>query len=244
GGTFVFATWEHTGNDAAGFTYANYSGAPPTASPTSLQPFPNIDNTNALPLNRVYPILDSTARANSLVHDALDCPSSGSVWCNYQLVGTQYAATTTPDPEPTQLDSLVPQAANIEAPSNSGQPYYLANLVIESNVGLQQFQGLPLTTDPNVIKVIDHYKGGNPGNVTSSFTGAFQRDAFNLAYRTQKGGHHTTYEYNMGGCMGCHGVAQLSGYAFSFVLLDNQYGAAPDTLTDFAIPPTPDPPAD
>lgn len=242
GGTFVFATWEHTGNDSAGYTYANYSGAPPTASPTSLQPFPNVEEASALDLERVYPILDSTARANTLVHDALGCPGSGSVWCNYQLVGTQYRATATPSPEPTQLTSLEPQSANIEAPSNSGQPYYLANLVIESNVGLQQFQGLPPTTDANVIQVIDHYQNGNPGNVTSMFTTNFQRSAANLAYRTQNTGKNSTYEYVMGGCMGCHGVAQLSGYAFSFVLLDNQYGAKPDTLTDFAIAPTPDPP--
>jgi hypothetical protein len=251
GGTYVFATWEHTGADDQGFTYANYSGAPPTGNPTSLQPYPNIKQASALPLNRVYPPLASTSRATTLVHKALGCPTSGSVWCNYRLIGVQYAATSTPTPEPTQLDSLVPQSANIEAPAGSGQPYYLANLVIESNVGLQQFQGLPLTIDPHVITVIDHYRGNNPGNVTSSFsTSKFQRDASNLAFRTHMGGRGgggqqpstPVYEYNMGGCMGCHGVAQLSGYSFSFVLLGNQYGAAPDTQTDFAIPPITKPP--
>jgi hypothetical protein len=169
------------------------------------------------------------------------------VWCNYNLIGTQYAATQLPDPEPTQLTSLVPQPANIEAPANSGQPYYLANLVIESNVGLQQFQGLPLSTDLDVITVISHYQNNNPGNVTSRFSdSAFQRGstAYNLAFRTRSKGEGNTrpFQYTMGGCMGCHGVAQLSGYAFSFVLLDNQYGAVPDTLTNFGIPPTPDPP--
>ena len=247
GGTYVFATWEHNDNDTAGFTYANYSAAPPTGAPDKPAPFPNIAKASALPLNRVYPPLASTQRANDLIHGPtyLDCANKSSVWCNYNLIGTQYAATQLPDPEPKQLTSLVPQPANIEAPANSGQPYYLANLVIESNVGLQQFQGLPLTTDAKVITVIDHFKNGNPGHVTSQFsTSGFQRQstAYNLAFRTRSGGNTRPFEYTMGGCMGCHGVAQLSGYAFSFVLLDNQYGAVPDTLTDFGIPPTPDPP--
>ena len=34
---------------------------------------------------------------------------------------------------------------------------------------------------------------------------------------------------NMGGCMGCHGIAQLNGYTFSFVSQDGQRGAGIDT---------------
>ena len=43
----------------------------------------------------------------------------------------------------------------------------------------------------------------------------------------------------MGGCMGCHGVAQQLGYSFSFVLLGNQSGAAIDTQQEAEIPPNP-----
>ena len=233
GGTYVFATWEHVDNDTAGFTYVNY----PTSGPQV--PYPNLAQVPALPLNRVYPPLASTARATALVHSILGCSGApdDSVWCNYELIGTQYAATQTPSPIPAQLDALVPQSANIEAPPNSGQPYYLANLVVESNVGLQQFQGLPPTGDPNVITVIDHYASNH---VTSQFGSVFQRSAENVASRTMK---DTNHQFTMGGCMGCHGVAQLSGYSFSFVLLDNQYGAIPDTQAAFTIPPTPDQPS-
>ena len=38
--------------------------------------------------------------------------------------------------------------------------------------------------------------------------------------------------HNMGGCMGCHGVAQINGYAFSFVALIGQGGTEPDTMSD------------
>jgi len=36
----------------------------------------------------------------------------------------------------------------------------------------------------------------------------------------------------MGGCMGCHGVAQINGYAFSFVALIGQGGTEPETMSD------------
>lgn len=84
--------------------------------------------------------------------------------------------------------------------------------------------------------MIPHY---TQNNVTSQFGFSFQRSAENVASRTMK---NTRHQFVMGGCMGCHGVAQLSGYSFSFVLLDNQYGASPDTQTAFTIPPTPDQP--
>ena len=43
--------------------------------------------------------------------------------------------------------------------------------------------------------------------------------------------------FNMGGCMGCHGVAQNKGYSFSFVLFNGQRGADVDTQTDFTTSP-------
>ena len=226
GGTYVFASWEHVGNDTAGFTYANYSSAPPTGQPGTPAPFPNVATVGALPLNRAYSLLPSTARANALIYGQLGCPASNSVWCNYMLIGTQYAATELPSPEPPQLNALpTGPSPGVEAPGGSGQPYYMANLVIESNVGLQQFQGLPISAAPGVITVLPHWQ-----NVTSKFSDVFQRGSANLAFRTQSNpsSNSRSMEFNMGGCMGCHGVAQLSGYSFSFVLLDNQAGAVPD----------------
>ena len=46
---------------------------------------------------------------------------------------------------------------------------------------------------------------------------------------------------NMGGCMGCHGVAQTSGHTFSFVSLDGQRGIGVDTLATDLFDPAPVP---
>lgn len=278
GGTFVFASWEHIGNDAAGFTYANLGPTSFDGEPVDdPQPFPNVTaGEDAIPLNRVYDLLPSTQAANTLVHDALGCNSAGSdagsaagasVWCNYRLIGTQYKAANLPSPAPTLLTVIPDQPLpNVEAPAGSGQPYYLANLVIESNLGLQQFQGTP----PNFMPV-DHFtvpkpppgtsgrvrgQGGDAPMIAANPGTKFAHGDNNLAWRiapridglvdqtkisANKGQFSGSKRgaFNMGGCMGCHGVAQTEGYSFSFVLLDNQLGGVPDSQEEVVIPPVP-----
>ena len=95
-----------------------------------------------------------------------------------------------------------------------------ANLVVETDNGLQNFQGLPPNITPN-----PNYQGFTP-----------TMDAYNP---TVPNVSFNGNPYNMGGCMGCHGVAQLLGSNFSFVLLDGQRGAGIDTSTIVAIPPLP-----
>ncbi|MEM8963927.1 MAG: hypothetical protein AAGD38_20755, partial [Acidobacteriota bacterium] len=270
GGTFVYATWEHTSNDTETFTYANLY---PTTSSTP-RPYPNVDPTRAIPLKRAYAPLATTENANNQVHRALGCTggSGDSVWCHYKLIGTQYLAANGP---PTGFDvdnppDVLPSSPQpgIEYPPNSGQPYFLANLVVESNVALQQFLGSTPRLTP-----IDHYanprvppggsgrvgKDGVPANSTSGFDLSGANLAFRIAPRSApaEGQHKSIIHgsikngtngskdgrkvgaHNMGGCMGCHGVSQLNGYSFSFVLLGNQQGGVPDTLTEVDIPPPP-----
>ena len=218
GGTFVFATWEHVDNDQAGFTYANYFQGNGLEPPPHQGFYPQ--PASALAVTRKYPILSGTQQVNNAVHQALGCKGSAgdSVWCNYQLVGVQFQAV---DVNKVPTD---PPPANPNDPTGIGQPLYLANLVIETNDGLQQFQGLP--PFPSVIA---HYEP----QVMAKNVNAFVRDARNLV----SGGNPV----NMGGCMGCHGVAQLRGFSFSFVLEDGQAGAGVDTEKNFVVPPLPPP---
>ena len=65
---------------------------------------------------------------------------------------------------------------------------------------------MPPAGTTGVITVIDQYVKNNFSQKFSPT--AYQHTANNLAWRTQK---NTQQQFTMGGCMGCHGVAQLSG---------------------------------
>ncbi|MFL6202553.1 MAG: hypothetical protein ACJ76J_25570 [Thermoanaerobaculia bacterium] len=222
GGTFIFATWEHVDNDTAGFTYANYFAGQPFVGPpqrATFYPQPSA----ALPVVRKYPILPGTQQVNDQVHAAIRAVNPNSVWLNYQLVGTQFQAI--------DIDSLPtdPPPANPNDPTGIGQPLYLANLVIETNEGLQHFQGLP----PAVAAVIPF---STASRAPENRTLAFDRSASNMVF-SPTGKPSEIAGFNMGGCMGCHGVAQTKGYSFSFVLFDGQRGADVDTQMNFEPPP-------
>ncbi|HEX3067502.1 MAG TPA: hypothetical protein VHX14_02930 [Thermoanaerobaculia bacterium] len=211
GGTFIFATWEHVDNDASGFTYSDFFSGQPFEGPPKRGFYPS--PAYALPVKRQFPILPGTVAVNNAVHAAIRNINPNSVWLNYQLIGTQFQAITVP-PMPIQ--------GNPNDPTNIGQPLFLANSVIETNVGLQNFQGLPPAT-----KAISHFQGNVPGNGALRFNRTTNNMSFNGS------------GYNMGGCMGCHGVAQSRGFSFSFVLLGGQAGADVDTEKNFTVPPQP-----
>lgn len=239
GGTFIFSTWEHRDirQDNADkkyalaqgdslpttqYTYTNYfggnGGLPVVVSPPLDNPFF---------LSRLYPILDHTKEANAQVQAMV---GKGSVWANYRLVGTQFKPVNlTTDATSTGSGLSVTDPITPVNPSGNDQQYepiYLSNLVIETNLGLQQFQGQP----PN-LKGVAQFNAAVTATDTSIFTRITPQGGSkfgNLAYKASP--------INMGGCMGCHGVAQLNGYSFSFVLLGGQAGADPDSESTFLDP--------
>jgi hypothetical protein len=217
GGTFIFATWEHVTNDTAGYTYSNFFSGQPLVGPPARNFYPA--PASALPVQRRFPILRNTVAVNNAVHAAISKVNPNSVWLNYQLVGTQFKAITSPP---------IPQPGNPNDPTNIGQPLFLANLVIETNVGLQNFQGLPPAT-----AAIAHFAAPpvGRGQITPNKTLRFNRTTNNMSF----GGNG----YNMGGCMGCHGVAQSKGFSFSFVLAGGQAGGDVDTEKVFNVAPKP-----
>jgi hypothetical protein len=222
GGTYIFATWEHVDNDTAGFTYADY--LPPQVAKNILPNPPPVGfypaESNALPVARQFPILPGTQAANTAAWNAIKQINPNSVWLNYRLIGTQF----TPINLPAETPAVPPFPTTLPPsdPTNIGQPTYLANLVIETNNDLQLFRGLPPKVQP-----IQNFVPPITGNSTASYA----RDQANLAFTAQA--------FNMGGCMGCHGVSEVKGFSFSFVLLEGQLGADVDTEQDFNVPPIP-----
>ena len=206
GGTFIFATWEHnTIANGAGYSYVSFltKGGAEQSNPV---PYPNYPTVPAIGVTRQQPYpLGSTQGVTQAVYQQLP---AGSVWSNYRLIGTQF----------------YPNVNATTSSQNFNQPYYLANLVVETNNGLQNFQGLP----PGVAPVAK-YSGFTPTTVPPAPQLQYNPNVPNVSLNGNA--------YNMGGCMGCHGVAQLLGANFSFVLLDGQRGAGIDTSTDVAIPP-------
>jgi hypothetical protein len=138
-----------------------------------------------------------------------------SPWLYYKLVNVQYQ----PLYKQPGIDYNGPDVAT----------FYQANEVVETDYNLQvfsgQFQGstFPFTTYPppptppvpdpklvgvNVKKLITDYNiNGTP---------------FSNTYFNGRG-------YNMGGCMGCHGNAQVAGADFSFILKAGPV-SEPDTV--------------
>ena len=224
GGAFIFASWEHT-SVTSGYTYSNYV-QPNQGQTNDYGWYPHVDtpavsigfakqyiNPSGLAVQRRYPILQNTVDVNNDVHDQIRQSNPNSVWLNYQLIGTQFTAVNSlPDGS---------TATNINDPNGIGQPQYMANLVIETSVGLQYFQGQPPATIP-----IKNYRSTLNANRNQI---AFARNNHNMIF----GGT----SYNMGGCMGCHGVAQSEGYSFSFVLLAGNMGAGVDTQEKFDFTP-------
>ena len=223
GGTFVFATWEHESifnSPVVGlknqppptYFYSNFFKGSALEGPQKGF-YPPLDQP-AYPVMRQYPVLESTKNVTRIFHNAIRAKNPNSVWLHYHLVGTQFQAVDL-KPNPDGL------ATPPNDPTRIGQPVFLANLAIETNLGLQFFKGQP----PHIEVIQNFQNNGVPNNKNPV---AFARDNANTSFNGKA--------YNMGGCMGCHGVAQSKGYGFSFVLLDGYAGAVTDTQEHFNQP--------
>jgi hypothetical protein len=220
GGTFVFATWEHESifnSPVAGlpkqpkpaYFYSNFFLGQAVGGPPQKGFYPKLTEP-AYPVVRQYPVLPNTKVVTAKFHNAIRNKNPKSVWLHYHLVGTQFQAVNLPN---------TPNPPN--DPTRIGQPVFLANLAIETNLGLQFFEGQPPSIEV-IPKFVKHGVNSNKNPV------AFMRNNPNTAFNGKP--------YNMGGCMGCHGVAQTKGYGFSFVLLDGYVGAVTDTQEHFDQP--------
>lgn len=226
---FIYATWEHESTDVKGaYVYANYYQNPGDGPvPTGYYPaYPD-----SLPVERARDRLPSTDATNDRYHDLIEKANPASPWSHYNLTGVQFLPVQCYDvngKQPCAADGF--DVIDPPDPTNIGQPFYLANLVVETNWGLQNFQGVP----PNFVPADDPSKevGLTKGFMTSfdskpydfytpNDNPTFDRSMGNTGNQRRNRGR----VFNMGGCMGCHGVAQAKGTDFSFVLLNGQKGA-------------------
>lgn len=218
-GHYIYATWEHKSVSTDLYSYAEKPVTPKGAPPQPMAPaFPD-----SIKVSRDHAILPSTRRTTDVYHGLIRAANPASVWLNYHLIGVQYIPVGCwgRDNQPCAAAGF---QVGLEDPTNNGQPFYLANLVIETNWGLQNFQGVPpgppgpyspvkgFATSPN-SKPNDHF--------FPNTSGAFDRSLGNVGQSRRNRGQ----VFNMGGCMGCHGVAMALGTDFSFALFLGQQGA-------------------
>lgn len=139
--------------------------------------------------SRYFQIPPDIIEANIKAHQALAAAGAGGPWQYYKLVNVQWRPFN-----PGQIDRTDPNAPNNESTFN------MANIVVETNNTLQQFQGALIANGPDAgVKTSFDSAGGTFNNVHIAGPGNYQA-------------------FNMGGCMGCHGNAQVAGTDFSFIL--------------------------
>lgn len=172
--------------------YTNEEGAEPGYSPPS---------TPILVNKRQVDIPDEVIAVNQAAHDAIRAYNeknglSDSPWLHYKLVNVQWVPSTKAEPGPLYVNNPG-KDQNLE-PST----YYLANEVVETDFNLQFFSG--------------KFQSNN-FHLTTDFANPGQEE-----FADEKGQYLNVVDsgegFNMGGCMGCHGVAANAGADFSFIL--------------------------
>jgi len=152
---------------------------------------------------REQTIPQTVINANQSAHAAMQQYLGGqdSPLLHYKLVNVQW--------KPVQVKGTGQLYTGEFAPT-----YYLANEVVESDFNLQLFSGkFQGSTTPDRGKLpADEYQG-----LITDFTTAspplfpLPEEAYLNVFNDYRG-------FNMGGCMGCHGVAANGGADFSFIL--------------------------
>ncbi|MEM9557691.1 MAG: hypothetical protein AAGC60_25760 [Acidobacteriota bacterium] len=206
---YVYATWGHRDNAANNneFSYQNVVDGQPVP-PSGGYGVGYITSTttdgSGEPHYGATRIAGRTDYLNALVQLQIRGANPNSVWQHYQLVGTQFLPVNS-----TATSGSYPIGYN--DPQGLGQSFYLANLTLETNWGLQNFQGQPPGIGNSHFPISNRYRHYLEERCIDA--PIFQRDCVNTINDLN------STAYNAGGCMGCHGISQQLGYDFSFVLL-------------------------
>ncbi len=147
---------------------------------------------------RNNPIPSPVSEVNQAAHQAIQAYNqqngiADSPWLYYRLTNVQAEPFDRTDIDADNADG-----------NRSLSVFYLSDIVIETDYTLQQFSGRIDPTGPPTA-LPPNFDNFNPQRQTYQNVLTFDNDTL-----------HDTF--NMGGCMGCHGVAQLGGNDFSFIL--------------------------
>lgn len=176
------------------------------------------------------------------------CPSQYGPFAYYRLTGVQWV--------PVSRTNTNSSGTKITYQTNDAMDdgvYDLANEVVETNFNLQNFSGgqfphvdalrtlgfyaaeIGTSTSPN-----SNYGEGSGVGLISDFgvgvpsagKNVDQLQGISSDVFVYDDGSKSWTAYNMGGCMGCHGVAQMGGTDFSFIA--GASTSEPDTYDDNA----------
>lgn len=181
--------------DIVGSNYCNVSANPHLF-------YQNSATKNGLPgpgnicvNQRAHAIPSPVIGVNQAAHQAIDAYTkkngiATSPWAYYKLVNVQAY--------PFNKTDIVKD----ETSPRNAATYYQANIVVETNYTLQNFDGQTANGNPS----------GAPTNFNTGGT------PYQNAYLLNRGATLNA-SYNMGGCMGCHGFGQATlGSDFSFII--------------------------
>lgn len=175
-------------------TFSNTT--PPTTPEKQLyylnEPGLGLPETKWIGVNkRKHDIPDTVIAVNEAAQEAIAGYNDGKSTAQYyKLVNVQYV----PVDKPAGVTySGTPPLKTPAGEDVATGTYYQANIVVETDYNLQVFSGR---------------FNGSSGTITD------YNDNATPFYNVLYGGHQA----NMGGCMGCHGNAQVKGSDFSFIL--------------------------
>jgi len=141
-------------------------------------------------------IIDVNKEAQQKIQTYEDAHTvKGSPWLYYKLVNVQFQPFNGAD-------------INDSNPNRLTSTYRQANIVVETNYTLQNFSGQ--LTDDGQTSDFTSIRPGSSTVTSTPFKNVVVANSAKTAFD----------RYNMGGCMGCHGNAQISGTDFSFMLLE------------------------
>ncbi|HEX3553895.1 MAG TPA: hypothetical protein VIA62_11775 [Thermoanaerobaculia bacterium] len=199
---FIFTTFEQVDVEKADMEYVLLSPPPPPPTPpngTQVPPFTVIQRqTGQTNRTQLHPVPRTLDTVTVKVHQQLTKLNPSTIWQYYRLTGVQgHPVNCQPNQVPPANKNAPQTCVSNQNPvqcTNLDPNYFMANFVIESDPFLNNFSG------PGF--------GGNP----------FQNCNNIVTFSTQSGRTQGT-QLDMGGCKGCHGVAQTAlGTDFSFLL--------------------------